>query len=292
MAINFWKLSFLVFLTMVAFAANSLLTRLAIFNSEIGPASFSFIRLVSGSIVLIIIVNFRSGRSFIFKSKPNLISIIGLSFYMVGFHAAYFTLDAGIGAMVLFGGVQFVMFTSAILLKEKIAFYNWAGMFLAMLGILILFFPKDLIISEQVSGLLLMLLAAFGWGIYSLSGTQSKDPIASTMSNFCFTIPIVSINLILFPDTINVSYNGVFLAICSGAVMSALGYSMWYAILPILKKTVASIVQLIVPVITLIMGIIILDEKLTYLSFVSSILIIGGISLGIFSDKLIRKKII
>ena len=286
MIIHFWKLFILVLLTMIAFAANSILTRLAISNNQLGPASFSFIRLVSGSIVLIIIVILRSGLSSIWGTKPNQASILGLSFYMVGFHFAYNSLDAGLGAIVLFGGVQLVMFTSTILSKEKTTAYNWIGMLLAMLGILILFFPTDLVLSDQVFGLLLMLLASLGWGMYSLSGRQSKDPIASTMSNFIFTIPIVSVVLILYPDSINLSYYGILLAICSGAVMSALGYSLWYAILPLLEKPVASLVQLVVPVIALILGMIILDEKLTYLSLFSSLLIIGGISIGIFSDSL------
>ena len=118
---------------MIAFAANSVLTRLAISNNQLGPASFSFIRLISGSIVLIIIVIFRSGLPSIWKTKPNQISILGLSFYMVGFHFAYNSLDAGLGAIVLFGGVQLVMFTSTILSKEKTTAYNWVGMLLAML---------------------------------------------------------------------------------------------------------------------------------------------------------------
>ena len=284
MVMHFWKLFILVLLTMIAFAANSVLTRLAISNNQLGPASFSFFRLLSGSIVLIIIVFIRSGLLCIWESKPNMASILGLSFYMVGFHFAYNSLNAGLGAIVLFGGVQLVMFTSTILSKEKTSFYNWAGMLLAMLGILILFFPKDLVIADQVYGLLLMLLASLGWGIYSLSGRRSKDPIASTMSNFIFTIPTVSLVLLFYPDSISLSHNGVLLAICSGAIMSALGYSLWYAILPFLEKPVASLVQLVVPVIALILGIIILDEKLTYLSFFSSLLIIGGISFGIFSD--------
>ena len=283
MIMHFWKLFILVLLTMIAFAANSILTRLAISNNQLGPASFSFIRLISGSIVLIMIVILRSGLPSIWGTRPNWVSILGLSLYMVGFHFAYNSLDAGLGAIVLFGGVQLVMFTSTILSKEKTTAYNWIGMLLAMLGILILFFPTDLVISDQVFSLLLMLLASLGWGMYSLSGRQSKDPIASTMSNFIFTIPIVSVVLILYPDSINLSYYGILLAICSGAVMSALGYSLWYAILPLLEKPVASLVQLVVPVIALILGMIILDEKLTYLSFFSSLLIIGGISLGIFS---------
>tara|TARA_A100001011_G_C14140099_1_gene769320 strand:+ start:68 stop:949 length:882 start_codon:yes stop_codon:yes gene_type:complete len=291
MNIKFVKLVFFVMLTMSAFAANSFLARLAISNNELGPASFSFIRLLSGTIILIIIISLRSGLNLIWKTRPNKKSILGLSLYMLGFHYAYYYLEAGIGSIILFGGVQLVMFFSAIISKENPTFYNWFGMIMAMLGILILFFPKDLSIAQPTSGVILMILAAVGWGIYSISGKDSKDPIASTMSNFIFTLPIVTLNLIIHPDIFKLSILGVFLAICSGAIMSALGYSLWYTILPLLEKTVASLVQLFVPIIALILSIIFLSERFTYLHFLSSILIIGGVSVGIFFDR-INKDII
>ena len=108
-----------------------------------------------------------------------------------------------------------------------------------------------------------MLIAALGWGIYSISGTKSKNPLTSTMSNFVFTIPIVIINFIIYPDIVNLTYFGIFLAICSGAIMSALGYSLWYTLLPYLEKTIAALVQLLVPVIALALSVLFLNEKLT-----------------------------
>ena len=130
-----------------------------------------------------------------------------------------------------------------------------------------------------------MLMAALGWGIYSVSGTKSKNPLTTTMSNFIFTIPIVMISFVIYPENINLTYFGIFLAICSGAVMSGLGYSLWYTILPYLEKTIAALVQLLVPVIALALSISFLDEKLTYLSFLSSILIVFGVFVGIYADK-------
>jgi len=274
---------------MSAFAANSLLARIAIANQEIGPSFFSFIRLVSGSIILIILVFFRFGLHPIIYIKPNLLGVMGLSLYMVGFHYAYFFLEAGIGSIILFGGVQVVMFTSSILSKNQPTLFNWIGMITAMIGIILLFFPFDLNSSQPINGLILMLIAALGWGIYSINGTKSKNPLTSTMSNFIFTIPIVITSFIIFPDNISLTYFGIFLAICSGAIMSALGYSLWYTILPYLEKTIAALVQLLVPVIALALSMLFLDEKLTYLSFLSSILIILGIFVGIYADKFKNK---
>ena len=113
---------------------------------------------------------------------------------MVGFHYAYFFLDAGIGSIILFGGVQIIMFSSAIISKENHSIYNWLGMITAMIGIFILFLPKDLVLSQPQNGLMLMLLAAIGWGIYTISGKSSKDPLITTMSNFIFTLPIIFFN--------------------------------------------------------------------------------------------------
>ena len=283
------RLVFFVILTMSAFAANSLLARVAIANQEIGPSYFSLIRLISGSIILIILVFFRFGLYPVINIKPNLQGVIGLSLYMVGFHYAYIFLEAGIGSIILFGGVQVVMFTSSILTKQRPTLFNWIGMIAAMIGIILLFFPFHLNSSQPMNGIILMLMAALGWGIYSVSGTKSKNPLTTTMSNFIFTIPIVMINFIIFPDNISLTYFGIFLAICSGAIMSALGYSLWYTILPYLKETVAALVQLLVPVIALALSILFLDEKLTYLSFLSSVLIISGIFVGIYADKLKNK---
>ena len=279
------RLVFFVILTMSAFAANSLLARVAIANQEIGPSYFSLIRLISGSIILIILVFFRFGLYPVINIKPNLQGVIGLSLYMVGFHYAYIFLEAGIGSIILFGGVQVVMFTSSILTKQRPTLFNWIGMIAAMIGIILLFFPFHLNSSQPMNGIILMLMAALGWGIYSVSGTKSKNPLTTTMSNFIFTIPIVMISFVIYPENINLTYFGIFLAICSGAVMSGLGYSLWYTILPYLEKTVAALVQLLVPVIALALSISFLDEKLTYLSFLSSILVIFGVFVGIYADK-------
>ncbi len=279
------RLVFFVILTMSAFAANSLLARVAIANQEIGPSYFSLIRLISGSIILIILVFFRFGLYPVINIKPNLQGVIGLSLYMVGFHYAYIFLEAGIGSIILFGGVQVVMFTSSILTKQRPTLFNWIGMIAAMIGIILLFFPFNLNSSQPMNGIILMLMAALGWGIYSVSGTKSKNPLTTTMSNFIFTIPIVMISFVIYPENINLTYFGIFLAICSGAVMSGLGYSLWYTILPYLEKTIAALVQLLVPVIALALSISFLDEKLTYLSFLSSILVIFGVFVGIYADK-------
>ena len=279
------RLVFFVILTMSAFAANSLLARVAIANQEIGPSYFSLIRLISGSIILIILVFFRFGLYPVINIKPNLQGVIGLSLYMVGFHYAYIFLEAGIGSIILFGGVQVVMFTSSILTKQRPTLFNWIGMIAAMIGIILLFFPFHLNSSQPMNGIILMLMAALGWGIYSVSGTKSKNPLTTTMSNFIFTIPIVMISFVIYPENINLTYFGIFLAICSGAVMSGLGYSLWYTILPYLEKTIAALVQLLVPVIALALSISFLDEKLTYLSFLSSILIVFGVFVGIYADK-------
>ena len=202
------KIVILIILTMTAFASNSLLARIAIANQELGPASFSFIRLLSGTIMLLIIVFFRSGFTSILEIKPNLSGVLGLSFYLIGFHYAYSSLEAGIGSIILFGGVQLVMFLSATFSTEKPTFFNWLGMFIAMFGISLLFFPKEFL-YQPTFGLIFMLLASIGWGIYSISGKEAKNPITSTLSNFLFAIPIISVILILYPDNVKLSILGI-----------------------------------------------------------------------------------
>ena len=142
--------------------------------------------------------------------KPDFKGIVGLSLYMIGFHHAYNSLDAGIGSIILFGGVQIIIFSSSIITKDKPTFFNYAGMIIALIGIILLFIPKNLEVELSISGIILMLIAAYGWGIYTLSGRYSKDPFISTMSNFIFTIPIVALSLIIEPNIVQISKKGIY----------------------------------------------------------------------------------
>lgn len=265
---------------MIAFAANSLLNRLALATDEIGPAGFAMIRVLSGVFMLCVLLMIRDRGALSF-GRPNFAAVLGLSTYLIGFSFAYVTMDAGIGALILFGTIQITMFLGAQIGGDRPAWTSWAGMALALLGLSVLSLPSESVRLE-LSAVVMMGAAALGWGIYSLIGKGVTDPLAETGRNFLFSVPIVAVVLLLFPDAALPSLNGVFLAILSGSVTSALGYALWYLLLPQLKSSTAALAQLCVPVIALIMGALFLGETLTLQALASAALIMAGVSIGIF----------
>lgn len=276
---NSFKLFLLTSLTMVAFAANSLLNRLALSGDEIGPAGFAAVRVAAGASVLFALLAYRD-RSFPRLAMPYWPAVIGLASYMLGFSFAYVSMDAGIGALVLFGVVQITMFIGALFEGDRPPPQRWVGMVLAMSGLTILSWPNGPVALDPAAGAL-MVIAAIGWGVYSLAGRKMADPLLSTGRNFFFVLPVVLVALILVPDMVVANATGILLAILSGGVTSALGYALWYALLPTLGATKAALTQLSAPAIALIMGAMFLGEKIPITAAFAAMLILGGIAVGL-----------
>lgn len=264
---------------MVAFAANSILNRLALLEDAIGPAAFASIRVVAGVIVLIALLGMRE-RRFPRPIHIRLGAVLGLSAYMLGFSFAYVSMDAGLGALLLFAGVQITMFGGSVLEGDRPPARRWAGMALSMGGLSILSWPTDQV-AFMPTGIALMAIAAFGWGVYSLLGRKATDPLAATAWNFVASLPIVLLALILVTDKVPISAQGVVLAVISGALTSGLGYALWYALLPQLGATRAGLAQLSAPAIALLLGVLLLDETITMTALLASMLILGGIAIGL-----------
>jgi drug/metabolite transporter (DMT)-like permease len=239
------------------------------------------LRVAFGALTLFMLLAWRN--KLLPKPQPiQLKGIAGLAAYMVGFSYAYVNLDAGLGALILFGTVQVVMFIAAAFSGERLSFYRWLGALIALLGLLVLFWP-DKNVSLPLSDLLLMLLAAFGWALYSLEGRKVSDPLLTTTWNFIYVLPITLLVLVIAGeagDGLHITANGVWLALVSGAVMSGLGYALWYWILPKLDVTTGALAQLLVPVFALILGALFLQEIVSFRAVVAAVLIVGGVALG------------
>ncbi len=269
---------FLLCLTaLIAFAANSLLNRAALSGSEIGPAAFQAIRLISGALMLAALVMVRRPAALAVRPDPK--GVASLLLYMVGFSYAYVSLQTGTGALILFGGVQVVMFAGAILSGETLPARRWIGTGLGLAGLAILFLPGATAPSPTGAGL--MIAAAVGWGIYSLLGKTSDAPLEQTARNFIYAAPIGCLIWGLAPMEMSANSTGVTLAIASGALASGVGYAIWYAVLPKLEASVAAIAQLTVPLIALAGGAAFLGEPLTLRFAIAAILILGGVVLAI-----------
>ncbi|MFW5641741.1 MAG: DMT family transporter, partial [Roseicyclus sp.] len=206
---------------------------------------------------------------------------LGLALYLVGFSVAYVSLDAGIGALILFGGVQVTMFAGAVLGGERLPARRWVGAGLALAGLAWLVWPAGAVALPPVATAA-MLAAALGWGVYSLVGRHATDPLAETGANFVLAAPLCGLALLILPGSAAPwTGPGILLAILSGAVTSGLGYALWYAVLPRLGASVSGLVQLSVPIIATVGGVLILGEVLTLRSLGAGLLTLGGIAYGL-----------
>ncbi|HYD73718.1 MAG TPA: DMT family transporter [Candidatus Binatia bacterium] len=260
---------------MVAFAANSLLCRLALGAHEIDAASFTTIRVVSGVITLVLI-SFAQKR-LPSRSNANWRSALALFAYMVFFSFAYISLGAANGALILFGAVQLTMFAAALSAGERFPVLSWSGLAVAVAGLVYLVSPG--LSAPDPLGAALMAVAGIAWGFYSLLGRGAPDPLAATTMNFIYCAPLVVIVSLFSLSQIDLSPIGIAYAIVSGAIASGCGYVIWYAALRGLTAGRAATVQLSVPVIAAIGAAILLSEPITLRLVLASAATLGGVAL-------------
>ncbi len=273
------KIVLLTALTMIAFASNSLLTRLAIDGAHIDPSSFGLIRVLSGAAVLWAIVAVRRSR-LPFSGKARVVGATSLAAYIVGFSMAYLTLDAGLGALILFGVVQITMFLHGAVTGAGPTRRQLTGAAISFFGLLLALWPGADSVADPV-GAAFMILAGLGWGAYTISGRGAADPLASTGANFVLSVPILA--LVLFGTLDHASATGWGLAMLCGGITSGLGYALWYSVLPYLQQGAAAIVQLSVPVIAILGGAVFLGEPVTLIIVLAAALVLGGIAFGVTS---------
>ncbi len=266
---------------LVAFAFNSILCRLALGTNAIDASSFTSIRLVSGAVTLLAVFLIVSRKEGSDLKKGNWLSAFFLFAYAICFSFAYVGLTTATGALILFGMVQATMIVSAIISGERPKLLEWLGLILALGGLVYLVFPG--LESPPIVSSILMAFAGIAWGFYTLRGKGSENPLADTTGNFVRTIPFVILASLPFIYQFKVSTNGILFAVLSGAIASGIGYAVWYAALKYHTATRAAILQLSVPVIAAVGGLIFLAELISMRLLIASILILGGIGLVILA---------
>jgi len=262
-------------LAMLAFAANSLLCRLALQQPLIDPASFGSVRLISGALVLSLIVRLQLGPGA--PGRPDWLAAAMLFAYVACFSFAYLTLSAGTGALILFGAVQVTMIGAGLRAGESFRPMAWVGLLLAVGGLVYLVSPG--LSAPPLGGALLMAVAGMAWGAYSLRGRGVPDPLLATARNFLRATPFALGLSLLTLAGAHASATGVGLAILSGALTSGVGYVVWYAALKGLSAMRAATVQLSVPPIAAFGGALWMAEAITPRLAFASAAILGGIAL-------------
>lgn len=280
----------LVTVAMVAFAANSLLCRMALANTDIDPASFTALRLISGAVALTLLSLFSlqkaAGGSSLWvnlKSNATFLGGASLFLYALCFSYAYISMATGTGALLLFGAVQLTMISFGLARGERFKRFQWLGFLLAFAGLVILLLPSAS--APPLLAGIIMVTAGIAWGVYSLLGKRSKSALFATSGNFIYAsilcIPLVGFLLSLNSRVLVFDNTGALLALVSGIVASGCGYAIWYSVLPVIKSTTAATVQLSVPVIAALMGWAILGEQLSIQVVIASVMTLGGIYLVI-----------
>lgn len=268
-------------ITIAFFAANSLLARRALRAGEIDAGSFTAIRIGAGAAVLLLLMKFRPEGLDAARNHGSLRAALALFAYAGTFSFAYLSLSAGTGALVLFAAVQMTMLGMGIAGGERPWPLEWAGLSLALAGLVYLVFPG--LTAPSPSGVALMFLSGAAWGYYSLAAKGAGDPIAATAGNFARAVPLAGASFVIFAvaGKAQASWTGIALAAASGAIASALGYALWYIVLKHLRTTHAAIVQLTVPPIAAAAGVILLGERLTWRLVLASGAILGGVCLAL-----------
>lgn len=266
------RLVFYTSLTMVAFAANSLLCRMALKETAIDAASFTTVRVLSAAAMLWLLMRWQQQAPF---RHGNWRSALALFIYAAALSFAYRTIDTGAGALMLFGAVQMTMIIAGFLAGERMSALQSLGVAAALSGLVILASPG--VEAPSVLDSILMLASGIAWGVYSLLGRGLSDPAAATAGNFLRAAPLTLALSLLAVPWLQLDARGVSYAVLSGALTSGLGYVMWYRVLQHMRAMTASTIQLSAPVLATLAGIVLLGEALTRDLVVASLLILGGI---------------
>lgn len=264
-------------IALVAFAANSVLCRLALRDGAIDPSSFTAIRVVSGALMLLLVTT--TTRNDGSARRHSWYAAAMLFLYAAAFSLAYVSLSAGTGALFLFGAVQVTMLVAAMLAGERLRLPQWAGFLMAVAGLVWLVLPG--VTAPSPAGALLMTVAGVAWGLYSVYGRGSAAPLLETRTNFVLAVPMALLLTLAAMKGLHLSSRGVLLAALSGAITSGLGYVVWYRALSRLSGISAGLVQLATPVITATGGILFLGEALSHRVVIATVLVLGGIALAI-----------
>ncbi|MFT5121324.1 MAG: drug/metabolite transporter (DMT)-like permease [Psychrobacter glaciei] len=289
-------------IALIAFAANSLFCRMALAEGYIDAWSFTIIRLLSGAICLSIIMGVYSynlrrkdltlnnpQNKAILKDKGSWLSSLSLVVYALCFSIAYVELDTGTGALILFSAVQLTMIGWGIYKKEQLSALQWMAFIVAVAGFVYLMLPSAAVPS--VLAATLMAISGMAWGIYSIRGKTCVSPLRATGFNFIRSLVAIPLLLIIGMVYLKnmplaaISIEGILLACASGAIASGMGYSVWYMAMPLLKSTQAAVVQLCVPVLAAILGVVFLSEQLTLPFILASAVILGAVLVFILNKK-------
>ena len=280
------KIALLTMLALVSFAANSVLCRLALGAGTIDATSFTLVRMLAGIVVLWLLVA-GSGQGGRVTGAGSWRGAVSLFAYAIAFSFAYLSLDTGTGALILFGSVQLSMLVATLFGGQRLHMVEWSGLGVAVGGFVYLMLPGAT--APSAFGFVLMVAAGISWAVYTLSGQGSSAPLKDTYANFVRTAPMLAPLLMIALMSGEYSLEGIMYAVLSGGLASGVGYALWYGALRGLTGLQAGVLQLLVPVIAALGGVVFASEILTERLVFASLLILGGILAVVAGGGLLRR---
>lgn len=267
---------------MICFAANSVITRYLVVGNYVPPLPLTIIRFLSGFAMLSVIS--KSGRLAFDGQRVSKRDIAGglfLGAYAFSISFGYSFIPAAAGALVFYSFVVLTMSSYSVVRdKEMLTVRLALGQVLGIIGVLVITFGRVGSVSPQ--GVLLMAATGISWGLYSVYGRTFKNPFVYTYNTFlifgiiCLTLIPVSYPF-LGGGWTGISPYALGLALYMGAVSTALSYVLWNWTLRRLRASQGGISQLVVPILTSILGVLLLSEQVSTSLLIGGALILTGI---------------
>ena len=211
-----------------------------------------------------------------------------LFLYAIAFSVAYISLSAGTGALILFASVQITMITVGLYDGERPDVLEWLGLMhrdcrFDLFGISWDHSPFPVWVGSHGH-------CRHRLGHLLPSGPGRDDPVGATADNFLRTVPLALAVVFLWSSRLTISPMGLLWAVLSGSITSGLGYVIWYAALRGLTATRAATVQLSVPVLAALGGVVVLSEAITLRLIISAVVILSGVGLAVAHHKTVADR--
>jgi drug/metabolite transporter (DMT)-like permease len=284
------RIAVLTALALIAFAANSILCRLALTETTIDPLAFVALRLGSGAVAMAFLLRLRRRSLPVgidWQGQGSWLGAAALFGYALAFSLAYTAIPTGTGALLLFGTIQVALIVYGFAIGERLSWLQSLGFLCAIGGLVTLMLPSLGAPPMLFGGL--MVLSGLSWAVYTLVGRRASHAMAATTGNFIRATPmglLVLLGWVVYSamETPLTSLGltdlgGVAAALLSGAVASGVGYMLWYSVLKELPVTQVATLQLSVPVIATFGGVVLLGETVSLVLIGASAAILLGIAL-------------
>ncbi len=262
---------------------------------QITPLALSFLRSGVATFALILLLGFNEGFVKIGEVLREkflyfvLLGATGVTLFNIFQNVGIQYTSSGIASVLLATNPLFVLVLSIIFLREEINRNRLIGMMLGFFGIVIVIFGgkniMGFLLSSSFAGNILVLFSALCWGLYVIMNKRvlrQYSPLLLTTSAFIFGSLLLFILCVFsrnFSVITGLSATSWLFVIYLGLISSGLTYLLWNYVLKRMEASKASVFLFLIPIVAILLGKIILAEKITPSLVVGTGLVLSGIYL-------------